>query len=633
VLTDLIWLPDRPDWLELFALAQASEPQFAFEHFRTLASSRMDFARSCRLDKAIERYRANVGSAPGTWPTIRLAVLGSSTVDHLVPGIRLAGIRRGFNLELYVGPYGLYRQEIDDPGSGLHRFHPDVILIAIDAHHIAAGEHADAQEAVENLQRCWEQAKNSLHCAILQQTILPVHPLLLGNNEDRLPQSPACIVQRVNQKLRESAESHGIYLLSVDTLSAIDGVSIWHDAALWNRAKQEIHPRVSAFYGDQVGRLLGAIRGQSSKCLVLDLDNTLWGGVIGDDGMDAIVLGNGSAVGEAHLALQRYALQLSRRGILLAVCSKNDEANALAVFEQHPEMLLRKKDIACFVANWSDKASNLRTIAETLNIGIDSLVFVDDNPVERALIRRELPMVAVPELPDEPAAFVQYVAAAGYFEAIHVTQEDRERAESYRANAERNLLRTSTTDMGSFLEALKMELTWSSFDPTSLKRIVQLMNKTNQFNLTTHRYTEAAVLEMMEDPDTITLQLRLSDVYGDNGLIALVTGQTRPDRTFVIENWLMSCRVLGRNVEQATLNILAMCAAAAGATCLLGTYLPTPKNSMVAELYQNLGFTLIERSEDGSSRWSLSLETFAPVAVPMRTAERAQWKTHTSIAS
>jgi len=629
---DLGWLPERVDWLELLDAAQKLEPEPAFKIFQALSNSRMDFVRAGKLDKAIERYRMRVGN-PSSWPTVRFGLLGSSTLGHLVPGIRLGALRRGLLLDMYVGPYGLYRQELADLSSGLHRFRPDVVCFALDAQHVAGGEHASADDALANMKQCWAEARSSLGCDVIQQTVLPVVPFLMGNNENRLLQSPAMIVQQINHELRRHAEAEGVSLLSVDLWAASAGISSWHDRALWNRSKQEVHPRASNLYGDQVGRLLAALRGRSAKCLVLDLDNTLWGGVIGDDGLEGIVLGQGSAVGEAHLALQRYALQMSRRGVILAVCSKNDEGNALAPFEQHAEMLLRRKDVACFVANWKDKATNIRHIAETLNIGLDSLVFVDDNPVERALVRRELQMVAVPELPEDPAEYVACIADAGYFEGIHVTDEDRQRAELYQANAERDVLRRSTTDMGSFLDALRMELTWSSFDTQGLKRIVQLMNKTNQFNLTTRRYTEADVTELMRDRHTVTLQLRLTDVYGDNGVVALLVGHHMPDNDFAIDTWLMSCRVLGRNVEEATLNILAERVREFGCDSLIGTYLPTAKNGMVSEHYQRLGFSLMEAFENGSTTWRLPLDKFVPREAPMRVVEGEQWKTPMSIAS
>jgi FkbH-like protein len=294
------------------------------------------------------------------------------------------------------------------------------------------------------------------------------------------------------------------------------------------------------------------------------------------------------------------------------VCSKNDEANAVEPFEKHPEMVLKRHDIASFVANWNDKASNLRAIAEELNIGIDSLVFVDDNPFERSLVRRELPMVAVPEVGEDPATFAQTLADAGYFEGLAVTEEDRARTNQYQGNRQRERLKASATDLDSYLHSLEMELIWRRFDKLGLQRTVQLINKTNQFNLTTRRYTEEDVLAIMADERAFGLQLRLVDRFGDNGIIAIVIGKMDGAEDLVIDTWLMSCRVLGRQVEPTTLNLIADAAKRLGARRLIGEYIPTKKNGMVKDHYQKLGFTIVETDPDGSSRNLLDLPTFVP---------------------
>ena len=346
--------------------------------------------------------------------------------------------------------------------------------------------------------------------------------------------------------------------------------------------------------------------------MVLDLDNTLWGGVIGDDGLAGIVLGQGSPAGEAHLALQAYAKGLAKRGIILAVCSKNDEANALEPFLKHPEMILRREDITCFVANWDDKATNLRRIAAQLDIGIDSLLFVDDNPFERALVRRELPDVMVPELGEDPSNYVDTIAASGWLEAVSVTSDDLARTGQYQANAQREKVKNTITDMDAYLNSLSMKLRWRGFDPGGVSRIAQLINKSNQFNLTTRRYSEAEVEAVMNDPAAIHLQLRLSDSFGDNGMISVLIARCDEGREAIIDTWLMSCRVLGRGVETAALDLLVEQARERGFSRLVGRYLPSAKNSMVAEHYQKLGFTQIERGDDGSSLWQLDLSGHIP---------------------
>jgi FkbH-like protein len=325
-----------------------------------------------------------------------------------------------------------------------------------------------------------------------------------------------------------------------------------------------------------------------------------------------LVLGQGSALGEAFAGFQDYARELSRRGVILAVVSKNDEKNALEPFERHPEMVLGRGDIASFVANWSDKPSNLRTVAEELNIGIDALVFVDDNPFERDLVRRELPMVAVPEITDDPTSYAQTLADAGYFEAVAVTDEDRARSGQYQSNREREALKASATDLGSYLRGLEMRLLWRRFDRVGLARTVQLINKTNQFNLTTRRYSEADVLAVMEDKRAFGAQLRLIDRFGDNGIIAIVIGRLQDNADLAIDTWLMSCRVLGRQVEPTTLNLVAALAQELGAKRLVGEYIPTPKNGMVRDHYAKLGFAACADGPefDGATRHVLDLAGF-----------------------
>ena len=494
------------------------------------------------------------------------------------------------------------------------------MLFALDAHHLAAAltSNMSAQDAeaafVElqaRIQECWRIAQDAFRCPVIHQTPLPVHPALLGSNEHRLPGSKAAFITRLNASLRLMADAAGVDLLSLDEHALRDGIAAWHDPILWHRAKQEVSPGIAPLYGDLVMRIVAAKLGRSYKALVLDLDNTLWGGVIGDDGLEGIVLGQGSALGEAFIAFQSYARELSRRGVILAVCSKNDTANATEPFDKHPEMLLKQADIASFVANWSDKAANIRAIATHLNIGLDSLVFVDDNPFERALVRQELPMVAVPEVGDDPASYAQTIADAGDFEGVAVTQEDRERAGQYQGNQLREALKASATDLPSYLRSLDMELTWRRFDKSGLSRTTQLINKTNQFNLTTRRYSEADVLAVMQDNRCFGLQLRLLDRFGDNGVISVVIGKMQDNDDLLIDTWLMSCRVLGRQVEPTTLNLIASQAQQLGARWLVGEYIPTKKNGMVRDHYARLGFQLVEETDAGS-RAVLDLTSYVP---------------------
>jgi FkbH-like protein len=617
--TTLTWLPHDPA-LRARLRAFRADPAPRWEQAVALANLRADFLLTNALDEAVRRH---FPAAPPeiTGKPVRLALLGSATMTHLHPAIRVAGLRRGLWIDTYENEYGQYLQELSDPGSGLRSFEPTAILLALDAHHLAAGvtagmdaAAADAAlaEVVARLREAWDLARRAFRCPVIQQTALPLHLPVLGANEHRLPGSRAYFITRLNAALRDMAEREGVDLLALDDRAARDGLAAWHDPALWHRSKQEVTPLAAPMYGELVGRLLAARQGRSAKCLVLDLDNTVWGGVVGDDGVEGIVVGQGSALGEAYVAFQDYCRELVRRGVILAVCSKNDEANALEPFDRHPEMVLKRGDISCFVANWSDKAANIRQIAHELNIGLDSLVFVDDNPFERNLVRQELPMVAVPEVGEDPTTYAQAIADAGYFEGLAVTEEDRERTGQYQGNRAREALKGATTDLESYLRGLEMRLIWRRFDRMGLQRVVQLINKSNQFNLTTRRYTEEDVLAVMDDPAAFGLQLRLIDRFGDNGIIAIVIGRLQGSRDLDIDIWLMSCRVLGRQVEPTTLNLIAAEARRLGARRLIGEYIPTRKNGMVKDHYARLGFTVVETTNEGGSRAVLDLAGLDP---------------------
>jgi FkbH-like protein len=616
-MTDLHWLPTVSDWrprLRAFSESPTWETAVA------LANARLSFVLVTALDEAVRRAFPQAPAGLATKPA-RLAVLGSATLTHLLSAIRVAGLRRGLWVETYENDFGQYQQELADPDSELHAFKPTAVLLSLDAYHLTAGvtagmdsETADAAltEIKDRIRETWRLARDAFRCPIIQQAALPVHLPVLGNNEHRLPGSRLRFTARLNEALRAMAEEEGVDILAVDDRAARDGIAKWHDTALWHRSKQEISPIAAPLYGDLVGRWLAAKQGRSFKCLVMDLDNTMWGGVIGDDGLEGIALGQGSALGEAYVAFQEYAREQSRRGVILAVCSKNDEANAVEPFEKHPDMVLKRADIASFVANWSNKADNIRTIAQELNIGLDALVFIDDNPFERNLVRQELPMVAVPEVGEDPTGYPLALADAGYFEGLSVTDEDRERTSQYQGNKARDALKASVTDLPSYLRGLEMQLVWKRFDRIGLQRIVQLINKSNQFNLTTRRYTDEDVIAVMADPDAFGLQLRLLDRFGDNGIIAIVIGRLQANKDVTIDTWLMSCRVLGRQVEPTTLNLIAQEAVKLGARRLVGEYIPTKKNGMVKDHYAKLGFTVMETDPSGGNRNMLDLERYTP---------------------
>lgn len=620
----LYWLPRADDFGAALSAIRADDPAGRLAGLEALANCRLDFLQTRRLDRALTE---SADAIPAAAPRLRLAMLGSSSQEHLVPGIRVGALRRGLVVDVEVAPYGQWRQQAIDPSSSLHAFEPDAVLLALDQasllpdQPVAAGlaaARSAVDAAVEDLAAVWRGIRERTAATVVQQLPWSDDPSLFGHGELLVPGSTGALAARLNLRLTEAAAAEGVLLLDVPAAAAGPGLRQLGDPMLWHHAKQAVSPAAAPWYGDQVGRVLAALRGRSRKVLVLDLDNTVWGGTIGDDGIDGIVLGQGSGAGEAFAAFQRYARRMSERGVLLAACSKNDESTVLDALARHPEMVLRREDFAAFEVSWGDKPAALQRIARDLNLGIDSLVFVDDNPAERAIVRRTLPSVAVPELPEAPELYGRCVADAGYFDTVSFTAEDSARNAQYAANRERRRLEVTATDMDGFLRDLDMTLTVGPFRPVDVQRIAQLINKTNQFNLTTRRYTEAEVRSMLEDPAVLTYAARLSDRFGDNGLTSVVIGRhtAKGDEPAVeIDTWLMSCRVLGRRVEDAMLSVVASDTTRAGVTRLIGRYRPTPRNGMVRDLFKDLGFSRRADFENGETEWELPL-TSGPLPPP-----------------
>jgi FkbH-like protein len=624
------WLAPVESFKERLAAANKVEaPGPRLQALAGLANAQLSFLETIQLDAALRRAPA---AADAGFEDVRLAILTASTVDHLLPPTRVAGLRRNLRIEGYAGGYGQYRQDLLNPTSGLHAFKPNVVLFSLIAKDFigAVSLSASADEAgrvvaatVADIRDLWRRAREAFGGLVIQQSFMDVEPQLFGGLDASVPGASSRLVAQLNTALAEAAYADSVLWLDVTRAAARDGLDTWFDVARWLQAKMEIAPQAAPVYGDMVARLIAAARGKSRKCLVLDLDNTLWGGVIGDDGVEGIALGQGSAAGEAHLALQRYAKALKERGVILAVCSKNDIKIAEAAFRDHPEMLLKRGDIAVFLANWDDKVTNIRSIAQQLNIGLDSLVFVDDNPMERGHVRSELPMVAVPEMPKDPAHYVRVLADAGYFEATSFTKEDSERADQYAANAEREGLLNGAGGLDAYLEQLGMTVEFGGVTPLNLARVTQLINKTNQFNTTTVRMTEQDVQALAMDPKSVVLQFRLVDKFGDNGLVSVLLAGAGEPGQLDIANWVMSCRVFGRQLEDEAMNILVEAARVRGVRTLNAAYLPTAKNGVVRDLFERLGFTRTATARDapeGASQWSLSIAEYG--ARPTRIARK-----------
>jgi len=578
----------------------------------------MDFTAAAAASRRLAKLRREgARSAAST----RVAVLGSTTTTQLASFLDLFLFAQNVDAEIYEAPYGLLQQEILDPSSDLYRFRPDFIFLAVTRRDLGAMPAlSDSPEAVEaavdaaagEWEGLWRTAHERLGCQIIQNNFDAPPWRVFGNLENTFASAPGAFIDRVNRELCRRAP-RWVSIHDLDGLAASVGRWNWGDERFFHLAKLPCAPEHLTAYAHKVAALIAARLGRSRKCLVLDLDNTLWGGVIGDDGLAGINIGQGDAIGEAFVAFQRYARALAERGVILAVCSKNEDANAREPFEKHSDMVLRLEDISCFVANWEDKAANLRRIAQELNIGLDALVFVDDNPAERALVRRLVPEVAVPELPADPADYVRAVEQHRYFEAVSIGAEDFQRTGYYRANAQRREVASNVDDLDEFLRSLNMRAWIGPVGDLELDRTVQLIGKSNQFNLTTRRHSAADIERMRASKDWVTRVVKLEDKFGDNGLISVLLAREEGS-ALVINTWLMSCRVLKRGVEQVLLNNLVAAARERGLTELIGEYIPTAKNVLVKHHYESLGFMQMEADENGRTLWRLPIgDDWAPL--------------------
>ena len=608
LIEELAWLPAVPADFRV-RVRSVDSHQAPGRELRALAAHRLGASDLKRLAGAVARL-SGAGRTLAPLTPFKLGVIGNGTLDLIVPALVGSALRHGIALDVVTVPYGLYAQQILDPRSAINRAKCDAVLLALDLRALPLPADGSALAAVEMVDGFRQALHRHSAATCIVQTLAASPETLFGSADRRIAWTARHFVDAFNRELVTRLEGTPDIVLDVAALAETIGLARWHCPAQWNLAKLPFAETYIPIYADHVGRLLGALRGKSRRCLVLDLDNTLWGGVVGDDGMEGIDVAEGSAIGEAFRGVQQLALDLRRRGVVLAVSSKNDDAVARQVFRCHPEMLLQEKHVAVFQANWNDKATNIKAISEELSLGLDSFVFLDDNPVERGIVRQMLPEVAVPELPADPAYYARTLAAAGYFESISFSEEDRHRAEFYERNAQRVALKNSVGDVQAYYSSLGMEIHFAPFDPVGRSRIVQLINKSNQFNLTTRRYSEAEVAALEEDADCFTLQVRLKDVFGDNGMISVVICRPESPQAWAIDTWLMSCRVLGRTVEQMVLRELILRARERGITKLIGRYIPSGRNDMVKDHYAELGFSASERAD----HWSLDVSLLEPTA-------------------
>jgi FkbH-like protein len=548
---------------------------------------------------------------------IRIALLADCATQHLATIMRAIAARNGVQAELYEGNYDGVDLEILDPNSALYAFAPQYVVILLSSEKLKARLYASgdrrtfADETVGRLENLWGAFRAHSQATIIQSTFVLPSERAFGNYELKVADSVGSIFTEINYRLAVKArETKNVLLNDVDFLAAAIGRAQWLDARMWNMAKTPCRLEHVPLLAQSLLDTMFAASGLIVKCVVLDLDNTLWGGVIGDDGLEGIALGEFDE-GEAFVGLQKFIRELKRRGIILAVVSKNEHANAVLPFREHPHMALKEEDISVFVANWDNKADNIRLIQKTLNIGFDSLVFLDDNPFERNIVREFLPEVVVPELPEDPSLYLQSLADLNLFETASFSEADVQRADQYREEAQRELTKTHFTDINDYLTSLAMEIRLERFNAFNLPRIAQLIQRSNQFNLMTRRYGEAACEAMMKDPSLAPLTLRLADKFGDYGLISVVILK-HAGEDLEIDEYLMSCRVLQRGVESFTINNIFSYAARLGAKRVVGHYLPTAKNDMVKGFFKSFGFGKVADGDGGASQWALAVDAYQP---------------------
>jgi len=531
-------------------------------------------------------------------------------------------LSRGIRASFYEGSYGHFYEDAVVDSSALIDFQPDIVYVCTTSRNaqnlpalLDSQEQVDlhAEAELARFRSIWSSLQRQLpNSTILQNNFDPLPVSGLGNLSATASYGKANFLNRLNGEFAAVARSNAkLLIVDLNGLATQVGMNQWFSPQYWYSYKMPWTPNGIVVLANSVSALVAASYGRTKKCLVLDLDNTLWGGVIGDDGMDNLQLGRETPLGEAYSAFQTYCKALKDRGVILAVCSKNNIEIARSGFS-HPDSVLTLADFAAFHANWEPKHQNIEAIAKDLNIGLDSLVFVDDNPAERAIVSAQLPMVMVPDVGDDVSRFPEILESTGYFEAISISTEDTQRAHLYADNAQRTTFQSAFANYGEYLASLEMEAEIAPFTATYLDRIAQLTNKSNQFNLTTRRYSRAELESLATRTDHITLYGRLRDRFGDNGLVSVVLGHFHGGSCH-IDLWLMSCRVLRRDMEFAMLDSLVAQARAKGVTRLLGYYYRTTKNDMVSEHYSALGFQCV-RQEHEKSEWSLEIgnESYRP---------------------
>lgn len=545
----------------------------------------------------------------------KIAILGGSTTNDIKLILELFLLNYDIKPSFYESEYNQYFQEAMFENKELDEFEPDIIFIHTSNRNITNYPTIlNTSEEIDNLlyqeyQKfvgIWENLSKKYNCPIIQNNFEYPFYRLLGNKDATDIHGKTNFITRLNLEFSKYADSHNNFFINdINYQSSLYGLEKWSDQFYWHMYKYALAVPAIPLLAFNVANIIKSIYGKNKKGLVLDLDNTLWGGIVGDDGVDNIKIGKDTSEGQVYYEFQNYIKELKQMGIILNINSKNDYENAISGLE-HPDGVLKKDDFVVIKANWLPKSKNMLEIANELNLGVDSLVFVDDNPAERAIINQHIPSVKTPEM-KSPETYINTIDRAGFFEVTNLSKDDLKKTQMYRDNMERNKIMASFTNYDDYLKSLEMHAKIESFIPLYMARIAQLTNKSNQFNLTTKRYTQAEIEEVSNDDNYLTLYGKLEDIFGDNGVISVVIGHI--NKTILdIDLWIMSCRVLKRDVEKAMLDVLVKRALEKGIKEIHGYYYPTAKNGMVKDFYELQGFTKIKEDDKGNTEWILKID-------------------------
>jgi FkbH-like protein len=567
-----------------------------------------------RVDREIQALDLqSLATSPNQ--TVRIGILGSSTLDVLCAHVRVDCLRAGLIPHVYQGGYGQAVQAVLDGNSPLYAFRPELVFLSLRLDELIPQlKQPESRVPSDLVPRVLQEVKRlataftarSQALLVIHNVLIPAHSVR-GILENKLAGGERLAIAGLNRALEEAfRDSRQVFILDYEHLSSQFGKDRMRDARMSYLADMDWSDDFVAALSDAYLGYIKPAKGILRKCIVVDLDDTLWGGVLGESGFDGIQL-DLQRPGSQFRDFQRLLLDLHRRGILLAINSHNNAEEAMAVIRTHPHMILREQHFAAIQINWDDKVANMRRIAKELNVGLESLVFLDDNPAQRLYMRQALPEVLTVELPPDPALYRQAIERLNDFNVLSLTEEDLRRGELYAAESARNRLLGESASLEDFLASLKMTLTIEPADAFAIPRIAQLTQRTNQFNLTTRRYSEAEIERLAASSGHAVYALKVTDIFGDSGLVGVAILRTPDGPTWELDSFLLSCRVLGRRIETYWLHVLLELARQRGARSITGEFIPTPKNEVAKRFYPEHGFRLVEE-RDGASRWELSLE-------------------------